>query len=397
MDAITVSFPKKILAWSMVVVLSVAALASCGSDDSAGADGDLEIVASTSIIAALVQEVAGEDANITTIMGPGTDPHTFELTPGDVISISEADIAFINGLEYDDFLIEDVDGPEVIIVTEGIDLLEAGEHGEHDEDHDDGHDHDEDHEDEHHDEDGHDDEESDEDDDDSHDHDEDGHDEEESGEDHDDGHDHDEDHEDEDHDEDGHDADEDQEDEHEDDHDHGEHDPHVWQDPLRLKVMVDNIADALAEVDPDQADEFRENAEAYNETLDETHAEIEDLIDQIPRDERKLVTNHDAFAYFADRYGLEVIGTIIPGTSSEADPSAGEIAELTELIEHESVRAIFSEDLLDPKVAEAVASDTGVELVYGLYSEQLGEEDSGAETVHGMLLANAEKISAALK
>ncbi len=349
----------------MAVLLSGAALAACGSDDSAGGESELEIVASTLIVSALVQEIAGEDADITTIMGPGTDPHTFELTPGDVSSITEADVAFIIGLEYDDFLLDGVDGPEVIAVSDGIDLLRAGEHGGHDDDHD--------HE----------------------------HSKSESDKDHDDEHDeNDEDHQDADeHDDEDHEEGEEHENEHDghDEHDHGEYDPHVWQDPIRVQVMVDNIADALAELDPDQADEYRENAEAYNQTLDETHAEIEELIDMIPADDRLLVTNHDAFSYFADRYALEVIGTVIPGTSSEADPSAGEIAGLSELIEQEGVKAIFAEDLIDPKVAEAVASDTGVEIVYGLYSEQVGDEGSGAETVHGMLLANAEKISEALR
>ncbi|MEZ4570951.1 MAG: metal ABC transporter substrate-binding protein [Thermomicrobiales bacterium] len=126
-------------------------------------------------------------------------------------------------------------------------------------------------------------------------------------------------------------------------------------------MMVDNIADALAGADPDNASIYRNNATAYRETLEETDRQIRALIDEIPEDHRKLVTNHDAFEYFARRYGLEVIGTVIPGTSSEADPSASDIAELTQLIEEENVRAIFAEALIDPKVAESLASDTGVE------------------------------------
>ncbi len=347
------------------IVGLIALIVACGSDDDggSGADGDeqLQVVASTSVIAQLVQEVGGDMVDVETLIVAGVDPHTFELAPGDVQDVVAADLIFINGLELDDYIAEDAvdagDDVEVIVVTDGVDLLESGDHHEHEEDAN--------HEDEHEDE-----------------HDEVGEHEEDEGEEHED--------------EDDHEHDEDDADEH-DDHEHGEFDPHVWQDPIRVKVMVANIADALADADPDNADAYRDNAATYEETLDETDAEIRGLIDALPEDNRKIVTNHEAFAYFADRYGLEIVGTVIPGTSSEADPSAGDIAELSELIEHEGVKAIFAEALIDPKVAESLAADTGVEIVYGLYSDQVGEEGSGAETVDGMLLANAEKISAALQ
>ena len=150
-------------------------------------------------------------------------------------------------------------------------------------------------------------------------------------------------------------------------------------------------------IDPDNASTYQDNADEYQAVLDDTHEQIEALVGEIPAERRKLVTNHDAFAYFADRYGLDVVGTVIPGTSSEADPSAGSIADLTGLIRDEGVPAIFAEALIDPSVAESLASDTGVEIVYGLYTDQVGEPGSGAETVHEMLLANATKITEALR
>lgn len=310
-------------AFAALTLVTILLLAACGSDRDGfrAADGRISVVTSTTVVAALATEVGGEAAEVRALIGPGIDPHTFEITPGDARTISDADVVLLIGLGLDDFLIDHVEsvgnGVSVEIVTAGIDLLEAGGHA-----HDHGHD---------------------------------------------------------------------------DDHDHGGVDPHVWQDPLRVKTMVDNIAASLAEVDPERADEYARNAERYRQTLDETHAEIQALIDQIPAERRKIVTNHDAFAYFADRYGLEVIGTVIPGTSSEADPSAGGYAELVELIRAEGVEVIFTEDLLDPRVAERLASDAGIEVVHGLYSEQVGEPGSGAETVHGMLLANARKISEALR
>ncbi len=304
----------------MALILLGASLAACGVGESGDSSEKLNVVTSTSILLALAREVGGERVAVTALIGPGSDPHTFEVTPGDIRTLADADLVLLNGLELDDFLRDEIessnDDARVVVVTDGIELLAGG--------------------DEHHD---------------------------------------------------GRDV----------DHDHGEFDPHVWQDPLRVQVMVDNISAALGEVDPDNASEYRANADAYNQHLDETHEEIQALIKLIPDESRKMVTNHDAFGYFADRYGLEIVGTVIPGLSSEAEASAGEIADLIELIEHEGVRVIFGEALIDPQVADALASDAGIEIVYGLYSDQVGEPGSGAETVHEMLLVNATKISEALR
>jgi ABC-type Zn uptake system ZnuABC Zn-binding protein ZnuA len=87
---------------------------------------------------------------------------------------------------------------------------------------------------------------------------------------------------------------------------------------------------------------------------------------------------------------------VIPGAAADVEPSAQEIAELVEIIEHEQVRAIFAEQLIDPKIAEQIANDTGVEIVYGIYTDSVGEPGSGAETVDGMLLQNATKFRDAL-
>lgn len=177
----------------------------------------------------------------------------------------------------------------------------------------------------------------------------------------------------------------------------GSPDPHVWHDPTRVKVMVDAIAEALAEADPPGAEAYRANARAYGQRLDEVDGEIRALIDEIPVENRKMVTNHDAFGYFIERYGLEFVGAVIPSTDSSAEPSARDIADLIDAIEREGVKAIFAESSIDPRVARQIAEDTGVTIVDDLYGDSLGEEGSGAETVDGMLLANARKIAEALK
>lgn len=182
-----------------------------------------------------------------------------------------------------------------------------------------------------------------------------------------------------------------------DDHDHGDGDPHVWHDPERVKVMVDHIVAALAKADEANAATYRANGEAYKAVLDRTDAEIRALIDAIPPANRKMVTNHDAFGYFIERYGLVFVGAVIPSTSTQAEPSAKDLAELVETIRREKVRAIFAESSLDPKIAEQIAKDTGVRIVDNLYGDSLGEPGSGAETVHGMLLANARTIAEALR
>jgi ABC-type Zn uptake system ZnuABC Zn-binding protein ZnuA len=174
-------------------------------------------------------------------------------------------------------------------------------------------------------------------------------------------------------------------------------DPHAWQDPTLAKAMALAVAAALEKADPAHAAAYRANAAAYATKLDEVDAEIRALVESLPPANRKIVTDHDAFGYFIDRYGLTFVGAVIPGTSTQAEPSAKQIAQLEDLIRAEGVRAIFAESSLDPKVAEQVAHDTGVKIVDDLYGDSLGLPGSGADTIEGMLLWNARKIVEALK
>ncbi len=174
-------------------------------------------------------------------------------------------------------------------------------------------------------------------------------------------------------------------------------DPHVWQDPANAQIMVDNIAATLSDADPENADAYEANAEAYNTTLEETRNEVQAIIDEISREDRKLVTNHDAFGYFASAFSLEVVGAVIPSLTTGAEASAEDTAALLETIERENVKAIFAESSVNSGLARTLADDANVTIVDDLYGDSLGEQGSGAETVHGMLLANARKIADALK
>lgn len=177
----------------------------------------------------------------------------------------------------------------------------------------------------------------------------------------------------------------------------GEDDPHVWHDPANAGIMVSNIAEALAAADPEQAPIFMANAAAYEARLADVDQQIRALIEVIPAGNRKVVTNHDAFGYFFARYGLEFVGAVFPVSSKEGQVSAKELAALADLIKSTGVKAVFAEEEVDPKVARELARDTGVEIVTGLYADSLGPEGSGADTVDGMLLQNARKISEALR
>jgi ABC-type Zn uptake system ZnuABC Zn-binding protein ZnuA len=174
-------------------------------------------------------------------------------------------------------------------------------------------------------------------------------------------------------------------------------DPHVWHDPDNDKIMVDNIAAALGVADPHNTQVYEQAAGAYKLKLDQTRAQVQAIIGEIPRENRKLVTNHDALGYFARAFGLTIVGAVIPSLSTESEPSAQDTAALIDLIQQEHVKAIFAESSVNPKLATTLANDAGVTIVDDLYGDSLGEPGSGADTLDGMLLSNAHKIADALK
>lgn len=177
----------------------------------------------------------------------------------------------------------------------------------------------------------------------------------------------------------------------------GEGDPHVWFDPIRVKQMVATVAAGLTAIDPGGAASYEARRTAYAAELDALDAEIAAAVDTIPPERRKLVTNHDALAYFADRYGLDVVGTVIPGLETTAEPSAREVAALVETIEREGVPAIFAENTAAPGLAEGLAAEAGVAIVDDLYTDSLGEPGSGADTYLGLMRTDTALIVAALR
>ena len=178
-------------------------------------------------------------------------------------------------------------------------------------------------------------------------------------------------------------------------HGHGIHDPHFWFDPLRVKLVVSDIAARLSALDPDRGDAYRANASSYNARLDELHAWTEQQVGMVPEERRLLVTSHDSLGYFASLYGFEVVGVVM-GTTTEAEPSPADLAELSHALEELRVPAVFGETTVSERLADAVATESGARLVR-LYSGSLGTGGSGAETYIELARTNVERIVEALK
>lgn len=176
-----------------------------------------------------------------------------------------------------------------------------------------------------------------------------------------------------------------------------EGDPHVWFDPTLVQKMVTNIADGLAKVDPASASIYQQNATAYNAQLTQLDTQLMGLFSQVPKEQRKLVTNHDAFRYLAKRYDLTIVGAVIPSISDAAEPSAKEINDLIETVKREKVKAIFAESSANPKVAQQVAKETGISIVDTLFGDTLGEPGSAGDTYLKMMVYNAMTIVNGLK
>ena len=185
------------------------------------------------------------------------------------------------------------------------------------------------------------------------------------------------------------------EEEEHDDHGHGIHDPHFWFDPLRVQVAVDVIATRLAELDPGRADDYRSAATAYKAELAELHDWTAEQVVAVPDERRLLLTSHDSLGYFARLYGFDVIGVIL-STTTEATPSAADLAELAHEIEEFGVPAVFGETTVSERLAAALAAESGASLVR-LYSGSLGVDGSGAESYVGMVRTNVTRIVDALQ
>ncbi|MFK8025419.1 MAG: metal ABC transporter solute-binding protein, Zn/Mn family [Ilumatobacter sp.] len=382
-------------------------LAACGSDDGetsddgtpeadAGdgaaaddavsqSDGDSSaaevptIVVTTNVLGDVVSSVVGDAADVVTIMPVGADPHDFQASAQEVDSMMNADALIVNGAAVEEGLLDVIESAEdegvpTFEAISAVDTIDFGEGGHDHDEHSDEEHSDEEHSDEEKDEEGHDDHDED-------DHDEEGHD------------DHDEEGRD-DHDEEGHD---DHDEEGHDDHDHSGEDPHFFTDPMRMAASVAGVVDFLqAQIEFADPAALDASADAYIAQLTALDGEVEELLTAIPDERRVLVTNHEVFGYFADRYEFEIVGAVIPSGNTSDSVSPGELAELAEVIEIEGVPAIFSDATSSDQFVETLAEEVGDISIVELFTESLGDADSEGATYLDMVRTNAERMSAAL-
>lgn len=173
-------------------------------------------------------------------------------------------------------------------------------------------------------------------------------------------------------------------------------DPHTWTDPNNILVWIDNIKGALAEADPHNSDIYAVNAAQYEIEIRELDAWIREQVAQVPPEERKLVTDHKLYSYFADAYGFEQVGALIPGFSTLAEPTAQELAEIEDAISQFDVKAIFVGKSVNPTLAKRAAEDTGVQLVT-LYTGSLSEPGGPADNYIDYIRYNVSAIVDALE
>ncbi|PMR77343.1 metal ABC transporter solute-binding protein, Zn/Mn family [Billgrantia endophytica] len=175
-------------------------------------------------------------------------------------------------------------------------------------------------------------------------------------------------------------------------HDHGEHDPHAWQDLAMGQVYVGNILAGLIEADPDNEAAYRENAERYINEIQATDDEIRQLIGEIPAS-TSVITGHDSFGYFANAYGVRFLSPV--GLSTEAEPSAADMARLIDVIREQNVKALFHENMTSPAIINQLSEETGLPVAGTLYADALSAEGE-ASTYLGMMRHNARTLHDAL-
>ncbi len=178
---------------------------------------------------------------------------------------------------------------------------------------------------------------------------------------------------------------------------HPEGDPHFWLDPTKVVAYVANIRDALIAADPAGKDAYTANAAAYTAQLNDLDAWIKGQVARVPEARRLLVTNHESFGYFADRYGFKVVGAIIPSVSAAASPSAQELARLADQIKTTGAPAVFLESGANAQLADQLARETGAKVVTGLLTHSITAADGAAPDYLGMVRYDVNAIVGALK
>ncbi|WP_017303148.1 metal ABC transporter solute-binding protein, Zn/Mn family [Spirulina subsalsa] len=278
-------------------------LSGCNAQPTSDSDKPY-VVATSTILADLTQEVARDKIELKSILKPGEDPHVYEPVPQDSIALERADLIFYNGYDLEPALIRLINAAGIrakkIAVAEQITpLMDEAENLP---------------------------------------------------------------------------------------------DPHVWGDAKNGIIMVEVIRDALIELLPGKAENLRQNAQGLIEQLEALDQWILAQIATIPPENRKLVTTHDAFAYYAEAYGLEILGTLI-GVSTEEQPSAQTLSQLANEVRGQNIPTVFAETTINPALMDTLAQESGAVLSsQQLYSDSIGAAGSAGDSYINMLVANTTAI-----
>jgi ABC-type Zn uptake system ZnuABC Zn-binding protein ZnuA len=295
---------------SAILIVFALVLTACKSNPAAASETTAPVaLASTTFLADIARNVAGERLTVESLLPIGIDPHSYEATPSDVAKLSESKLLIINGAGYEHFLeplLQNAGGKtEVIEASAGIAPASEAQQ--------------------------------------------------EQG-----------------------------------------VDPHFWLDPNNVITYVENIREGLTHFDPDGAAVYQSNADAYVKQLNDLDTWIKEQVSQIPAEKRLLITNHEALGYFAERYGFTIVGAVLSSVSSDASTSAGQMANLIDLIKSSGTPAIFLDEVENPGLAQQISAETGVRVVTDLHLESL-TEGAPAATYIDMMKHNVSEIVDALK
>ena len=298
------------------ILLAALALAGCfeKSHGPSIADRPIRVVTTTGMIADAAQNVGAGRVDVQPLMGPGTDPHLYKATAGEVRTLDGADIILYNGLELEGRMAEIFDAMRskraVVAVAANLheqDLITLAA---------------------------------------------------------------------------------------------SKKDPHVWFDVQLWKQVVESIRDALIGLDPDHSERYNENTRQYLSKLDELDAWAKREFESIPRDQRVLVTAHDAFGYLGKRYGIEVLA--IQGVSTATEASAADIRRLADVLSSRRIKALFVESSVPQSTIEALQQAVksrgwNIELGGELFSDAMGAPGTDEGTYIGMFRHNVRTIVEALR
>ncbi|MBE7247189.1 MAG: metal ABC transporter substrate-binding protein [Actinomycetospora chiangmaiensis] len=296
------------------ILLALCAAGWAMSAEAAPEGRRVRAVASFSILGDLVRQVGGEHVEVDTLVGPGSDVHSFSPAPGDARILARADIVVVNGLGLEGWIdrLVRASGTRAPVVTASTGVTTIAEEGHHGE------------------------------------------------------------------------------------ADHAGHgtDPHAWQNVANVKVYVANIRDGLAKVDPAHAADYGAAAVAYTRKLDDLDRDARAAIERIPPENRRLITTHDAFGYFASAYGLTILAP--QGLSTESEASPRDIGAIITQIRKERVPAVFLETVTDPRQMERIARESGARIGGKVYSDALSTADGPAPTYLDMIRTNLRAFADAL-